>query len=191
MTSRIGIKAKRHPVRNFIILPELAWPYIIRVVVLVNLAGVLMATSICALFYLRFGTGPMAESVPGADPVNEAPMSALMEENLMDVVISAFVISDVVSLVIGLWFAFFFSRRVSVPIYRVRKWAEAVVTGDLAHRIKFRPGDDLQMLEDALNKVSAHYATVIDDLRRQLDEMEQPPSPRLLKIKSILSSLRT
>lgn len=182
MTSKNGTQAKRLPFRNFIILPELQWPYIIRVLALVNLSGVLMATTICALFYLRYDSGPAADSVPGADFVNE---------NLMDVVISAFVISDVVSLAIGLWLALFFSRKVSVPIYRVRKWAEAIAAGNLAYRLKFRPDDDLQMLEDACNKVGEHYASVIDDLRRQVDGMEVPPSPRLQRIKSTLESLRT
>jgi methyl-accepting chemotaxis protein len=191
MTSKIGTQAKRHPIRNFIILPELQWPYIIRVLALVNLAGVLMATTLCALFYLRYDSGPMGDSELGADLVNESPMSALMEENLMDVVIPAFVISEVVSLAIGLWLALYFSRKVSVPIYRVQKWAEAIATGDHANRLEFRPGDDLRMLEDACNKVSDHYASVIDNLRRQVDEMELPPSPRLQKLKSTLESLRT
>jgi nitrogen fixation/metabolism regulation signal transduction histidine kinase len=123
--------------------------------------------------------------------VNENMMGALVEENLMDVVIPAFVISDVVSLLIGLWLALYFSRKVSVPIYRVRKWAEVINTGDLSYRLKFRPGDDLKMLEDACNQVSETYSSIIDDLRRQLSEADLPASPRLQKLKSTLERLRT
>lgn len=191
MTSNPETKVKRHPVRNFIILPDLQWPYIIRVLALVNLAGVLMATTICALFYLRYQSGPLTDSASGMDMVNENMMSALVEENLMDVIIPAFVISDVVSLLIGLWLALYFSRKVSVPIYRVKKWADTIITGDLSYRLKFRPNDELQVLENACNQVSETYAHIIDDLRRQISEAELPPSPRLQKIKATLEQLRT
>lgn len=191
MSSKADAAYKRKPIRNFIILPDLQWPYIIRVLALVNLAGVLMATTICALFYLRYQNGPLADSEHGMEMVNENMMSALVEENLMDVVIPAFVISDVVSLLIGLWLALYFSRKVSVPIYRVKKWAEVIATGDLSYRLKFRPGDDLKMLEDACNQVSETYSRIIDDLRRQISEADLPASPRLQKIKSTLERLRT
>lgn len=191
MTSNGDAPAKRHPIRNFIILPDLQWPYIIRMLALVNLAGVLMAVTICALFYLRYENGAMADSEQGMEMVNENMMGALVEENLMDVIIPAFVISDVVSLLIGLWIALYFSRKVSVPIYRVRKWAEVINSGDLAYRLKFRPGDDLKMLEDACNRVSETYSQIIDDLRRQVSDLDLPPSPKLQKIKSTLERLRT
>jgi nitrogen fixation/metabolism regulation signal transduction histidine kinase len=191
MNPKNGTLFKRKPIRNFIILPDLQWPYIIRVLALVNLAGVLMATTICALFYLRYQSSPVADSEQGMEMVNENMMGALVEENLMDVVIPAFVISDVVSLLIGLWLALYFSRKVSVPIYRVRKWAEVINTGDLSYRLKFRPGDDLKMLEDACNQVSETYSSIIDDLRRQLSEADLPASPRLQKLKSTLERLRT
>lgn len=191
MTSTGETLAKRHPIRNFIILPDLQWPYIIRVLALVNLAGVLMATTICALFYLRYENGPMADSDQGMELVNENLMGALVEENLMDVIIPAFVISDVVSLLIGLALALYFSRKVSVPIYRVRKWAEVINSGDLAYRLKFRPGDDLRMLEDSCNQVSETYGRIIEDLRRQVADLDLPPSPKLQRIKSTLERLRT
>jgi methyl-accepting chemotaxis protein len=191
MTSSDEPLAKRHPIRNFIVLPDLQWPYIIRVLALVNLAGVLMATTICGLFYLRYESGPLADSEQGMELVNENLMGVMMEENLMDVIIPAFVISDVVSLLIGLWIALYFSRKISVPVYRVRKWAEVIASGDLAFRLKFRPGDDLKLLEDACNQVSETYGKIIEDLRRQVSELDLPPSPKLQKIKSALERLRT
>lgn len=191
MTANGATQAKRHPIRNFIILPDLQWPYIIRMLALINLAGVLMATTICALFYLRYENRPMADSGQGTEMVNEGLMSVLVEENLMDVIIPAFVISDVVSLLIGLVLALYFSRKVSVPIYRVRKWAEVINSGDLAYRLKFRPGDDLKMLEESCNQVGETYSRIIDDLRRQVSELDLPPSPKLQGIKSTLERLRT
>lgn len=166
-------KIKRHPIRNFIIMPELQWPYIIRLLAIVNLAGVLMATSICALFYMRYNSNPLGG--PGAsDMVSPGLMDALVEENLMDVIVPAFVVADLVSLAIGLWLSLYFSRKISVPIYRVTKWAEVITSGDFGFRLKFRPGDDLQSLEEACNKVSDTYARVIDDMRRQLTEANLP-----------------
>ncbi|MEO6095812.1 MAG: methyl-accepting chemotaxis protein [Fibrobacteria bacterium] len=173
-------KRKRHPIRNFIILPEVQWPYIIRILAIVNLTGVLMAISICALFYLRYSGSPMGtmgtmgNQETGVDMVNAGLMGLLVEENLMDVIVPAFVVADVVSLVIGLWLSLYFSRKISVPIYRVTKWAEVVASGDLSFRLKFRPGDDLQSLEEACNKVSESYSAIIDDLRRQITEANLP-----------------
>jgi len=126
-----------------------------------------------------------------AEAADETAMGEILEENLMDVVIPAFVISDVVSLCIGLWAALYFSRKLSVPLYRVKKWADVISTGDLAYRLKFRPGDDLKMLEDSCNQVSETYARIIDDLRKQVAEADLPASPRVQQIKSTLERLRT
>lgn len=191
MSPKIGGKAQRRPIRNFILLPELQWPYIIRILALLNLAGVLMATTICALFYFRYNA-PIEEEAAAvlADGDGEA-MGNILEENLMDVIVPAFVISDVVSLAIGLWAALYFSRKLSVPLYRVKQWADVIASGDLAYRLKFRPGDDLKTLEDACNQVSETYARLIDDLRRQVAEADIPASPRLQTLKSTLERLRT
>ena len=174
MAEKATPKHKRHPIRNFIILPELQWPYIIRLLAIVNLAGVLMATSICALFYMRYSGNPLGNQETGVDMVNAGMMNVLVEENLMDVIVPAFVVADVVSLIIGLWLSLYFSRKISVPIYRVTKWAEVVTSGDLSFRLKFRPGDDLQSLEEACNKVGESYAAIIDDLRRRITEANLP-----------------
>lgn len=157
---------KRQPIRNFIILPEFQWPYIIRLLSLVNLAGIIMASAICAFFYFRFRVDPTGGYAPG--PAEAVAMSALAEENMMDVIIPAFAIADLVSLAIGLGISLYFSRKISVPLYRIGKWADAVSGGDLANRLQFRPGDDLGGLEEACNRVGETYLKVIEDLRRQV-----------------------
>lgn len=169
MAEKTFPKVKRHPIRNFIIMPELQWPYIIRLLAIVNLAGVLMATSICALFYMRYNASPLG-SAEDSDMVSSGLMDVMVEENLMDVIVPAFVVADLVSLAIGLCLSLYFSRKLSVPIYRISKWAEVVTSGDLGFRLKFRPGDDLQSLEEACNKVTDTYAKVIEDMRRQITE---------------------
>ena len=171
MAEKTPARRKRHPIRNFIILPELQWLYIIRLLAVVNLAGVVMATSICALFYFRYTTGGDAT---GSDMVSAGLMEVMVEENLMDVVVPAFVIADMVSLAIGLAVSLYFSRKISVPIYRINKWAEVVTSGDLSFRLKFRPGDDLQSLEHACNRVSDTYLKIIEDMRRQITEANLP-----------------
>lgn len=163
---------KRHPIRNFIIMPDLQWPYIIRLLAIVNFAGVLMATSICALFYFRYTGNPVTPQ--DADLVNAGVMDLMVEDNLMDVIVPAFVIADLVSLAIGLWLSLYFSRKISVPIYRITKWADVVTSGDLTFRLKFRPGDDLKRLEEACNAVSDTYCKIIDDMRRQITEANLP-----------------
>ncbi len=164
---------KRHPIRNFIIMPDVQWPYIIRLLAIVNMAGVLMATSICALFYFHY-IGGHAGMESGADMINAGAMDVLVEDNLMDVIVPAFVIGDLVSLAIGLWLSLYFSRKISVPIYRISKWAQVVTSGDLSFRLKFRPGDDLQRLEEACNNVSDTYCKIIEDMRRQITEANLP-----------------
>jgi methyl-accepting chemotaxis protein len=173
MAEKTFPRVKRHPIRNFIIMPELQWPYIIRLLAIVNLAGVLMATSICALFYMRYNASPLG-GPDTSDMVSSGLMDIMVEENLMDVIVPAFVIADLVSLAIGLWLSLYFSRKISVPIYRITKWAEVVTSGDLGFRLKFRPGDDLQSLEEACNKVTDTYVKVIDDMRRQLMDANLP-----------------
>lgn len=166
---------KRHPIRNFIILPELQWPYIIRLMAIVNLTGVVMATAICALFYWRYRSGPLGQDLSG-DMVNQGVVDVLVEKNLMDVILPAFLIADLVSLAIGMGLALYFSRKISVPIYRIRRWAEDIAGGNLSSRLRFRPGDDLQSVEESVNRASEAYLEIIADLRRRLAEAN-PPSP--------------
>lgn len=180
MAEKIVTKFKRYPIRNFILMPDLQWPYIIRLMAIVNLSGVLMATTICVIFYLHNHAGN-ASPLPF---IHESQMGAFVEENLMDVVVPAFIISDLVSLAIGLWLSLYSSRKISVPIYRVSKWAEVVASGDLTFRLKFRPGNDLQSLEDACNQVSETYSQVIGDLKLQLMEAKLPISSQLDAIKT-------
>jgi len=172
----------RHPIRNFIILPEVQWPYIIRLLAVVNLAGVVMATAICALFYLHYHSQD-AGALMTNDAGSVSAVESLVEENLMDVIVPAFVIADVVSLAVGLALSLYFSRKISVPIYRISKWAEVVSSGDLGYRLKFRPGDDLQTLEAACNKVGEAYAKIIEDMRRQITEANLPLSPKAASIR--------
>lgn len=183
-------RVKRHPIRNFIIMPELQWPYIIRLLAIVNLAGVLMATTICALFYLRYDSGPQGDP-HASDMVSSGLMEAMVEENLMDVIVPAFVVADLVSLAIGLWLSLYFSRKISVPIYRINKWAEVVASGDLGFRLKFRPGDDLQSLEAACNRVTDTYVQVIEDMRRQITEANLPLPSSLDRVTAVRKRVRS
>lgn len=182
MSQKSPARHKRRPIRNFIIMPEVQWPYIIRLLAVVNLAGVLMAITICALFYAHYhGDGSGAPAV--GEMISSGAVESLVEENLMDVVVPAFVVADLVSLAVGLGLSLYFSRKLTVPIYRISKWAEVVTSGDLTYRLKFRPGDDLQSLEEACNKVGETYAKVIEDLRRQVTEANLPLSPRAASIR--------
>ncbi|MBW8889443.1 MAG: methyl-accepting chemotaxis protein [Fibrobacteres bacterium] len=182
MPEKTPARNPRHPVRNFIILPEFQWPYIIRLLAVVNLAGVVMAMAICTLFYLHYHAQDAGALMPG-DAGSLNTMESLLEENLMDVIVPAFVIADVVSLAVGLALSLYFSRKISVPIYRISKWAEVVSSGDLGYRLKFRPGDDLQTLEAACNKVGETYAKIIEDMRRQITEANLPLSPKAASIR--------
>ena len=169
MSEQIGSRRPRRPIRNFIIMPEVQWPYIIRLLAMVNMTGVLMATSICALFYFQNrGMDSGAEAAAGT--ANAGLQEALGDGRLMDLIIPAFVIGDLVSLGIGLWLSLYFSRKLCVPTYRIAKWSEAVLAGDLSARLKFRPGDDLQRLETACNQAADTYCNHIEDLRRRLRE---------------------
>jgi hypothetical protein len=49
-----------------------------------------------------------------------------------------------------------------------------VSSGDLSFRLKFRPGDDLQSMEEACNRVSDTYCRIIEDMRRQITEANLP-----------------
>jgi methyl-accepting chemotaxis protein len=182
MAEKITARNPRHPIRNFILMPELQWPYIIRLLAVVNLAGVVMATAICALFYMHYHGDAVGAAVAN-DTVNGNLMETLLEENLMDVIVPAFVVADLVSLAVGLALSLYFSRKISVPIYRIGKWADEVSAGNLGSRLKFRPGDDLQTLEAACNRVGETYSKIIEDLRRQITEANLPLSPKAASIR--------
>lgn len=175
-------KFKRRPIRNFILLPDFQWPYIIRLLALINISGVIMATTISALYYYRYHGNPYGDPT-GLDMAEQGFLDMLGDETLLDVIIPAFGIADVVSLALGLWLSLYFSRKLSVPIFRIKKWAEIVASGDLTFRLKFRPGDDLQALENACNQVSESYARAMEELKHQIREAKLAASTDTTSIK--------
>ncbi len=83
-------------------------------------------------------------------------------------VAAASVVLGVLSAVAGV----FLSHRIAGPIYRVKKVAEQLKTGDFSTVIKFRKDDDLQELADAINEMINGIRNMISEDRKIIEKLD-------------------
>jgi len=84
-------------------------------------------------------------------------------------VAAASVILGVLSAMAGI----FLSHKIAGPIYRVKKVAEQLKTGDLSAVVRFRKGDDLQELADTLNDMIAGIKGMVSEDRKIIDRLDK------------------
>src|SRR3990172_3056902 len=72
--------------------------------------------------------------------------------------------------VIGLFFALFYSRLFVVPIKKLHNGADAIATGDFKTRVNIKTGDEIEQLANAMNEMAAQLDSVYSSLERQVEE---------------------
>jgi methyl-accepting chemotaxis protein len=64
-----------------------------------------------------------------------------------------------------------FSHRIAGPVYRVKKTAEDIAGGDLRVNVRFRKGDDLHDLADALNSMIGKVREIVKEDTELIEEI--------------------
>lgn len=149
----------RKPVRNFIFLPKVQWPQILRNMGLAAFTAVGTGVAILFLYHREFGES----SIYVMDQT--AALYPLDRRGLLDLLLPAVGATTLMGVLLGWLMAFGASRRIALPIFKVLQWARRISEGDLHARVGFRKPDDLDELADACNEA-------IDNVRGGFQEIQ-------------------
>lgn len=105
----------------------------------------------------------MARFVKETDPSLMPLLSDAMRMDLVKLVIFLGIMGIV---------TLFVSHRWAGPIYRFERSAEIVSTGDLAHRVSLRTGDDLMELQDEFNAMISSLQRLVQKDRTLVSRLE-------------------
>lgn len=168
----------RKPIRNFIFDPHNQWPQILRNGLLVIFTSLGTGMAILYLYNREFGS----MSVYVMD--RNSAFYPIDRQGLISMLLPAILATSLSGLFLGWLLTFGASRRIALPIFKVKQWAHRVAEGDLHVRLGFRKHDGLEDLADqcnaALDRVRSGYeeieticqdTKIPEDVRRRLGDI--------------------
>lgn len=170
----------RKPLGNFVFLPAIQWPQILRNILLVTFTAVVSGVMIMGMYQWQFGS----TSLYVMD--RQTTFEPLDRHSLFVLVLPALVSALVMAILLGWLLALAASRRIALPIYKVIQWSRALGEGNLRVRLGFRPGDHLDELarscNNAIDTVRAGYEDLVE-----LERDESLPAEVREKIRIVLA----
>ncbi|MGE5525081.1 MAG: response regulator [Rhodospirillaceae bacterium] len=130
-------------------------------------------------------TGRLAANLEGEKvfssyaPITGLDWAVFIEQPVQEIYSSLYgsVMRTSAMLLIGLFMAlvatFFVARRVIRPLEVLRKGAERIGKGDLAFRLDLKTGDEMQILAEEFNRMSASLQEAYGSLERKVAERTQ------------------
>jgi len=149
----------RKPIRNFIFDPRSQWPQILRNGLLVVFTS--MGTGLAILYLYSREFGSMSVYVMDRN----SAFYPLDRQSLISMIFPAILATTLSGLFLGWLLTFGASRRIALPIFKVKQWAQRIAEGDLHVRLGFRKHDGLEDLADQCN-------AALDRLRSGYEEIE-------------------
>ena len=94
------------------------------------------------------------------------------------------------TVLVGILLGGFLLRRITNPISEISRVAQDIARGNFAHRIEINTGDELELLADQFNKMSAALEKSYNDLRKYNEHLEEEVKKRTLAERMITRRLR-
>jgi methyl-accepting chemotaxis protein len=175
-TSRVT----RKPLGNFVFEPKVQWPQIVRNGLMALFTSLGTGGGILWIYHKEFGDA----SIYIMD--RNSVLFPLDHSGLLAVLTPAVAGPAVAGVLLGWLLTLGASRRIALPIYKVKQWAEKVSEGDLHARLGFRPGDGLESLAESCNSVVDTVRSGYADLEKMSLDEKIPEAVRI-RLGEILS----
>jgi methyl-accepting chemotaxis protein len=162
----------RKPLRNFIFLPVVQWPQIVRNGLLALFTSGGTGLSILYIYHREFGNA----SIYLMD--DNMAFYPLEHQQLLSMLLPAILGPALAGLLLGWLLTLGASRRFALPIYKVEQWARRVSEGDLHVRLGFRKHDRLDDLANRCNETVDRFREGIQELHRLAEDEKIPEEVR-------------
>jgi hypothetical protein len=156
---------RRRPVRNFIILPGIQTRFIVQFAAVLVVTSFLTVVAIVMSYYFKSGDGYFYFM---SNDLNKP----LEQHNLLTTILPTLVAVELISVLVALYIGLFASRKIAVPLYRIRLWAKQVREGNLDYKLSFREKNEYVELEQVCNEVSMNMKFDLTDMKNKLNALE-------------------
>jgi methyl-accepting chemotaxis protein len=162
----------RKPLGNFVFEPKVQWPQIVRNGLMALITSLGTAGAILWIYHREFGDA----SVYILD--RNSAFFPLDHSGLLAVLTPAIAGPAIAGVLLGWLLTLGASRRIALPIYKVKQWADKVSDGDLGARLGFRPGDGLESLAESCNSSVDAVRTGYVELQQMAQDEKIPKEVR-------------
>lgn len=169
---------KRHPIKNFIIMPRIQWEYIFKMMAMVSVTSMGTLLVVIIVYYAKFRTGYfyfLTDNMGGP----------IIKHTIWGLVIPSAVPAILLAILLGLYISLYSSRKIALPLFKIRRWAEAIFAGNLRHFVSLRKEDNLGELATACNQISKKFSQVLKEIDTT-SQSEGSPDDRIRKIQDLL-----
>jgi methyl-accepting chemotaxis protein len=171
----------RRPIKHYFIMSQTQWNYILPIMVTVALATLTTLLIVVAVYYLKFHPGDFFY-------LTENMKTDLVKHGIWELVLPSFLPSAGVSLLIGLIITLYSSRKMVLPIFKIRQWSDALVAGELDYMVSTRKSDNMQELATSCNRVTEKYSQILRSIDSATSS-RKPVEKKVEEVKKILDSL--
>ncbi len=174
---------KRYPVKHFFIMDRMQKAYIFQVMLIVLGICILTLLAVVGVYYLKFKTGYFYF-------MTEDMNADLIRHNIWSLVLPSAGPSFIIALLLGVHIALFSSRKIAIPLYKIKKWAEFLFRGDLTYQVVMRKSDNMRELQTSCNQVSKKYLEIVQTIENMASSTEKDSEKKLEDIKEYLSKFK-
>lgn len=157
---------KRKPFRNFFLLKAVQVNLIVKVFLIV-VASCLCTSLFFSWFYLiKANAGTFYF-------LSNNIQQELVLSSFLHVILPPLIISQLITLIVGFAIGLFSSRKVAIPVYKIHKWLDDLITGNLTIPVEFREKDEMQELADKCNNTAGYYRSVFSEISSATISLEK------------------
>ncbi len=173
---------KRRPIKHFIMMSRVQWQYIRRVMLMVAITTVLTILCVALVYALKYKSGYfyyLSQNMEGD----------LIRRNIWELLLPSFVFSAFGTILLGLGISLYSSRKIALPLFKIRRWAENVFAGNFKHRVTLRDNDNLDELMTSCNQVSRSYSALLQKLQDTSTDDSLTSEEKIAGIQKTLSEV--
>jgi len=172
-------KPARHPVKHFLIMTRVQQRFIFRGVIAVSLLSLFSLLMVVILYYLKYRTGYFYY-------MTESLEQDLIRYSIWDLILPSAGPALFASILIGVGMALWASRKIALPLFKIRQWAVSMFAGDLNYKVTLRESDDLYELETSCHQVSQKYNEIFRTIKNTLHSPDKNPEEKLAELEKYL-----
>jgi len=175
---------KRHPIKHFFIMDRVQKTFISKTLIKVFTVSLVTFLMVVLIYYLKYRNGYFYYMTESLD-------EDLIRHSIWSLILPSAGPSLFASLIVGVYIALDASRKIALPLFKIKQWATALFAGNLDYYVTLRKGDDLFELEASCKQISRKYNEIINEIKDVLDGQEINSDQKVIDLKEYVSQFKT
>ena len=176
-------KFKRHPVKHFFIMGRVQKKIIGRMMVIMGTVSLITLAMVVAVYYLKYQSGYFYFMTESLD-------ANLVRHSIWSLILPSIGPSILASLLVGAYVSLSASRKIALPLFKIKQWATSMFAGNLDYQVTLRDGDDLFELETSCHQVSRKYNEIFSEIKLVLEDEKTTPESKVSAMQDYISQFK-